>query len=530
VRAGEPQLISRFCIVAAAALLAAPATASAADTFVDEDTGDDSNPCTQPQPCATIQQGVTVASAGATVFVDSDLYSESVTLDEGKSLADLEFVPGESALPTIDGGSSEAIHVPEDASAGTIGAFNLLSSTVPVLLAGPATLHDDVFEGESNVAVSIQPGAAGSVIEDSNFGDPDSAGEESAIEVGDSARIEGNLIDGYFEGIGVVEGARPTITGNHIVGTHGVSSVLGGDVVVGEGRPTLVGNTIELPSGDSIGVTGGGEGSGVVMRRNTILDHLDGVFFDDGPLGVELNGDVIAGSAGYGISARTFSFETPLSATNVTLLDNAVADVAAQDNDVTIDSSILEDPIETTGSVNCTIRFSRGPTTSGTVCERFQTTADPLLVNPASDDFHLAADSPMIEAGNPAPPAAGILDLDGAPRACDGDGDGVVRRDIGADEIRTPANDDCRAPDTAIKGVKVKRRRRRATITFGSADPDARYECKLDARPFAPCSSPVTYRRLKRGHHTFQVRATDSFGNRELAAAVRSFRVRPRRR
>ena len=264
------------------------------------------------------------------------------------------------------------------------------------------------------------------------------------------------------------------------------------------------------------------------MRRNTILDHLDGVFFDDGPLGIELNGDVIARSTGYGISARTFSFETPLSATNVTLLDNAVADVAAQDNDLTIDSSIVEDPIERTGGVNCTIRFSRGPTTSGTACERFQTTADPLLVNPASDDFHLAADSPMIDVGNPAAPAAGILDLDGGPRACDGDGDGVIRRDIGADEIRTPATDDCRAPDTEIKGVKVRRRRRRATIAFGAADPGARFLCRLDARPFASCTSPVTYRRLKRGRHTFQVRAIDSFGNVELAPAVRRFRVRRR--
>jgi hypothetical protein len=38
----------------------------------------------------------------------------------------------------------------------------------------------------------------------------------------------------------------------------------------------------------------------------------------------------------------------------------------------------------------------------------------------------------------------------------------------------------------------------------------ARFECKLDGAKWAKCSSPKTYRKLKPGKHTFQVRAIAS--------------------
>jgi hypothetical protein len=64
----------------------------------------------------------------------------------------------------------------------------------------------------------------------------------------------------------------------------------------------------------------------------------------------------------------------------------------------------------------------------------------PGFVNPAGGDYHLANGSPMIDAGDPALPAPGETDLDGAPRAhvrqinC-GVPAGPTRRDIGADEF-----------------------------------------------------------------------------------------------
>jgi len=59
---------------------------------------------------------------------------------------------------------------------------------------------------------------------------------------------------------------------------------------------------------------------------------------------------------------------------------------------------------------------------------------DPLFVNAALGDYHLRADSPLIDAGDPGHTAGG-LDLDYDPRICDGSWMGLARIDIGADEF-----------------------------------------------------------------------------------------------
>ena len=81
---------------------------------------------------------------------------------------------------------------------------------------------------------------------------------------------------------------------------------------------------------------------------------------------------------------------------------------------------------------------SRGPAIApgGNGCGGFQTTAAPAFVNPTADDYHLAPGSPMIDMGDPAAPAVGILDLIGvlagwgAPGACDLDGGGTGIGDL----------------------------------------------------------------------------------------------------
>ncbi len=62
--------------------------------------------------------------------------------------------------------------------------------------------------------------------------------------------------------------------------------------------------------------------------------------------------------------------------------------------------------------------------------------ADPLFVNFSGGDFHLLRGSPCIDAGDPYYlPSPGETDIDGDPRAIDGNGDGVARVDMGADEF-----------------------------------------------------------------------------------------------
>ena len=56
-----------------------------------------------------------------------------------------------------------------------------------------------------------------------------------------------------------------------------------------------------------------------------------------------------------------------------------------------------------------------------------------------------------------------------------------------------------------------------AKVSF-KADESAMFECKLDGGSFKSCSSPYTVTGLAQGSHTFEVKATDTAGNKETTA------------
>jgi hypothetical protein len=90
------------------------------------------------------------------------------------------------------------------------------------------------------------------------------------------------------------------------------------------------------------------------------------------------------------------------------------------------------------------------------------------------------------------------------PDQADSDGDGIG-----------DACDDLAPPDTTLtRHPKDKTKKKKATFEFTGSDTRAisRFECKLDAGAFAPCTSPYTVK-VKKGKHTFQVQAVDQAGN-----------------
>jgi hypothetical protein len=74
---------------------------------------------------------------------------------------------------------------------------------------------------------------------------------------------------------------------------------------------------------------------------------------------------------------------------------------------------------------------------------------------------------------------------------------------------------DLNAPSaTLTSGPKDKTKKKKATFTFTGADTRAvaGFQCSLDGAAFTPCASPHTVK-VKKGKHTFQVRAVDQAGN-----------------
>jgi hypothetical protein len=218
------------------------------------------------------------------------------------------------------------------------------------------------------------------------------------------------------------------------------------------------------------------------LSRNRTIGHATGVKLL-APSSVTMQSDLIVKATGTGLVDTV-----PLNATNITVVDSAGgSDISVQTGAVlTLDSSIVgagSSPfgIDQVGTGTCVISNSRGSGDAAPCDAGFVSTADPMFVNPAGNDYHLLAGSPMIDMGNTVAPAPGTLDVDGDDRAlavaaqCATPPAG--RRDIGADEFvttcpppvtppsttptTTPPKKKCKKGRKLKKGKCVKKKRRK---------------------------------------------------------------------
>jgi hypothetical protein len=82
------------------------------------------------------------------------------------------------------------------------------------------------------------------------------------------------------------------------------------------------------------------------------------------------------------------------------------------------------------------------------------------------------------------------------------------------------------APDTIFKGgTSGRTKKRTATFKFASNGFRSHFQCRLDKGPWKACASPRTYKKLKKGKHSFRARAIDEAGNVDPSPIVRSWRI-----
>lgn len=465
-------------IAAAIGAMILPAAAHA-DVYVDNGTGTDDAGCGAiGDPCDSIDYAV-INSAGAGEAVridDGPAYGPVSTLGDGISLIGHEFVGGDEGLVVIQGGGSWAVRVLAGDPAGTIQGLSLRSTSAtnsPLFLFDEATVTGNNFDDDGDTCdVSVYNAGNNSTISSNSFSDPSPTVTPKSgvcIQMDATPTVTGgNFFTSLNRGVSA-SGGDATISFNVFTDTRAMHAI-----GVGDGAPTITANVILAPGDATAGGIFINSPGGASLRRNLIFGHAYGVNPFGNDVAVELIGDLIANSTSVGLvhadPAGGSTSEGDVNATNVTIYGSGSTEIQTNDAALTLNSSIIgASGTNTLGAApTCSISFSRGPTPPGavTVCPPFQTSADPLFVNPLSD-FHLSAGSPMIDMGDPAPPPGDILDFDSQTRATDGNGDGIARRDIGADETAgvpgptlppaaVPAKKKCRK-GFKLKKVKTKR-------------------------------------------------------------------------
>jgi hypothetical protein len=91
----------------------------------------------------------------------------------------------------------------------------------------------------------------------------------------------------------------------------------------------------------------------------------------------------------------------------------------------------------------------------------------------------------------------------------------------------TPPPPPAAAPNTAITGMRLSKRSRKATLRFrGWGGTGAlSFRCELDGGRWKSCRSAKVYRHLKKGRHKFEVKAVDARGKADSTPATRRFKV-----
>lgn len=107
----------------------------------------------------------------------------------------------------------------------------------------------------------------------------------------------------------------------------------------------------------------------------------------------------------------------------------------------------------------------------------------------------------------------------------DADGDGFGDETQDQCPGQGGAGDGCPPATKITKRAPNKLDEDSVKFKFTSDDPSSTFECKLDKKPYKPCTSPRNVKRLDDGKHKFKVVATDEAGYPDPSAAKDKFKV-----
>lgn len=249
-------------------------------------------------------------------------------------------------------------------------------------------------------------------------------------------------------------------------------------------------------------------------NRNVDLRNVTAASFGEESRGIEF---AVSGSS---VGAGTLT----ATATNVIAVGGSAAVSAIASNGASVEVNLDHSDYDktSTGVFNNGVSATVSPTGPGTT----NITAEPIFDR---DGYHQLPESPTID-GGVADALTGAVDIDGQPRVFG------AALDIGADEwfferpevqeeeIRLPV----RRPQTWFRKHPSRRTHARdARFSLISDRALARFECKLDARPFLRCP-PRFVVRVRGGAHVLRVRAVDFTGERDPTPAVFRWKVSAR--
>jgi hypothetical protein len=382
-----------------------------------------------PDDKPTIQSAIDAAAAGDTVLVASGTYFENINF-RGKAI-------------TVESDQGPEVTIIDGNLAGSV--VTLASGEGPAsVLRGFTLQRGDAsgYYGSEGGGVRIErssPTIQGNIITNNR-----ACGSGGGIEADfSSARIEDNLITnngqsllcsgGIGGGIAVLAGQTQVID-NIIVGNTWRSSSGGGIALFG-GTPIVRGNLIRANSAYD---SGGGidvSNSDALIVQNLIIGNQaeqgGGIYFGvgDGERGPLLVNNTIAENLGQGSGIFAVGFDA-----HAQLFNNVVVGASGQSAIYCDPSFDPTPPVFMFNNVYTPDASAYGGICGDPTGTYGNISADPLFVDPLSNDYHLGSGSPSVDAGDNTAPDLPATDFDGDQRIIND------RVDQGVDEYGVSAH------------------------------------------------------------------------------------------